>query len=131
MANRRAKTDMFKIGSTSLLMPDYDGGVTFDYEDADAPDSGRDEAGVMLRQRVRHKMGKWSFKYGALTKEDYKYIMDIFDSDEGQTFAFTHPKMSDPDSTEVTTCYCNTVKAGWYSKVLGIYKDVSFNIIEV
>ena len=131
MAAHREYTDDFQINGTPLPMPDADGGVSFDYQDADAPDTGRDEAGVMHRSRVRHKMGKWTFSYKALLKEDYMYLMQIFDDDEGETFSFTHPTMADPDETEETECYCNSVQAGWYSKVLGIYKDVKFSIIEV
>lgn len=138
----RPLCEYFKIGDSALPEPDFNGGIAFNFEDIDSSDTGRDASGVMKRNRIREKVAKWNFKYGYLTEEDYKTVMGIV-LNCPQQFTFTHPHKTDPyefvevngktvkvTNTQQSTCYLSKVNAGWYSNRLGIYKDVSFNVIE-
>ena len=125
----REQTSDYQINGRSLLEPDYNGGVSYSWEDIDAADAGRDESGTMQRNVVRYKVGKWDFSWGYVTEEEYQYILSLLP--ESPTFTFRHPKMGKGSEYEDTTCYCSKCSVTYYSKFLGVYKDLKLNIIEV
>lgn len=122
----RTLTDKFQINGKPMFAPDNDMG--FSFEDIDSSDSGRTEDGVMHRSPVRYKVGTWSFKYASITKEDMEYLESLFP--DAPTFEFTHPKRTNSDEVETTTCYRSKYSLSWYSARKGVWKNYTFNIIE-
>jgi len=123
---RRPVIPLYLINGVPLLAPD--GEVEDSYEDIDSPDTGRDETGRMHRDVVLYKVGKWSFNYNLVTKEDYMYIESIF-PDAG-TFQFTRPDRRNPDVLVTTTCYRSKYSLAYFSPRRGRWKNYKFNIIE-
>ena len=121
----REKTDLFKINGKPMLIPDADLG--FSYEDLDAADSGRDEAGYMHRIVVRYKVGSMPFSYSALSDEDYRYMESLFPDEPD--FEFTHPDRITGEPV-TTTCYRSKYSISWYNAKMGLWKNYAFNIIE-
>lgn len=122
----RATTELFQINGVPMLVPDAD--VVVSYEDLDASDAGRDEAGYMHRILVRHKVGSWKFEYAHLTEEEKKYMENLFP--EAATFQFQHPSRKDASVMEVTTCYRSKYSISWRNARTGLWSGYGFSIIE-
>lgn len=123
---RRALTNLFKINGVPMLAPDND--QDHSYEDIDTADAGRTEDGVMHRDVVRYKVGKWTFTYSKLTDDEVRYMESLFPDEP--TFEFTHPSRLDPDTPVVSTCYRSKYSLQWYSKRSKCWRNYTFNIIE-
>lgn len=108
-----------------MLAPDA--GVGFSYEDLDAEDSGRDEAGFMHRDVARYKVGSWSFTYSHLTQGEKNYMEGLFPDEP--VFEFTHPDRVTGEPV-TTTCYRSKFSISWWNSRLGVWKNYGFNIIE-
>lgn len=121
----RTITDKFKINGNSILAPDA--GVGFSFEDLDAEDSGRDEAGYMHRDVARYKVGSWSLAYSTLTDREREYMETLFPDEP--TFEFTHPDRVTGDPV-TTTCYRSKFSISWYNAKTGLWKNYGFNIVE-
>lgn len=119
-------SDKYQINGKPMLAPDAD--VEMSFEDLEASDSGRDEAGFLHRIVVRHKMGSWSFVYSRLTQEEYAYMLSILPQ-EG-SFTFTHPKLSDCTQSESTIAYLSQYGIVWHSARTKDYRDLKFSINE-
>lgn len=121
----RDTTDKIKINGNSILAPDA--GVGFSFEDLDAEDSGRDEAGYMHRDVARYKVGSWSLSYANLTEQEREYMENLFPNTP--TFEFTRPDRvtGEPVTTE---CYRSKYSISWYNAKTGLWKNYGFNIIE-
>jgi len=117
-------TDIYKIDGQPMIAPDED--MELSFEDIDDADSGRDESGVMHRILVRRKVGKWSFRYTHLSREDYRYMRSILPA--GETFQFTYP---DPDTGEAKRCtaYLSGYSVVWNGLYTERYRNMKFNII--
>ena len=114
----------FKVDGKPMLIPDAD--VTISQADLDSSDSGRDESGVMHRQVVRYRVKTWAFNYAMLTKEEYKYLEDLFVGKSD--FAFSY---RDLDGYEVETrAYCSNNSITYHNAALGVYKNLKLSIIE-
>ena len=122
----RAKTALFKIKGTPMLVPDEE--VAMSYEDLDSSDSGRDEAGVMHRSVVRYKVGSWKFEYSNLTEEEKRYMENLFP--DAASFQFTHPSRKNASVQETTKCYRSKYGISWRNAKTGLWSGYSFNIIE-
>ena len=122
----RAKTELFKINGSPMLVPDEE--VAINYEDLDSSDSGRDESGYMHRNVVRYKVGSWSFSYEYLTEEEKRYTEGLFAN--AATFQFQHPSRIDATKLETTTCYRSKYGISWKNAKTGLWSGYSFNIIE-
>lgn len=119
-------SDKYQINGKPMLAPDAD--VEMSFEDLEASDSGRDEAGFLHRIVVRHKMGSWSFVYSRLTQEEYAYMLSILP--QSGSFTFTHPKLSDCTQSESTTAYLSQYGIVWHSARTKDYRDLKFSINE-
>ena len=122
----RAKTDLFKINGTPMLVPDEE--VAMSYEDLDSSDSGRDEAGVMHRSVVRYKVGSWKFEYSNLTEEEKRYMENLFP--DAASFQFTHPSRKNANTPETTRCYRSKYGISWRNAKTGLWSGYSFSIIQ-
>ena len=122
----RVKTDLFQINGKPLYAPDAD--MAMNFEDLDAPDSSRDESGVMHRIVVRYKVGSWEFNYSDLTQEEYAYTLSVLPN--SGSFAFTHPSRGDCTKAETTTAYCSKHSIVWHSARTKTYRNLKFRIIE-
>ena len=121
----RSLTELFLINGKPMLTPDAD--VTVSYEDIDAADAGRDQAGYMHRSLVRSKVASWSFSYNFLTEEEKNYMESIFPT--SGTFNFTHPARNESGLID-TTCYRSKYTISWRSAKTGLWSGYGFTIIE-
>lgn len=122
----RPTTNLFKVNGTPLLVPDEE--VKFSYEDIDAHDAGRDEAGYMHRHVVRRKVGKWSFNYKTASEAEKQYIESAFGNLD--TFNFTRPSRTDVTTPETTECYRSKLSLDAKNLKLQKWIGYTFNIIE-
>lgn len=114
----------FLINGEPMLVPDADLGITAN--DLDSEDSGRDESGVMHRQRLRERVKTWSFEYTVLTHADYLYMETLFAGKAD--FEFTYRDLD--GSIAKCRAYCSKNSITLHNAKTGIYKNYKFNIIE-
>lgn len=119
-------TDLYQINGNHLPAPDQD--VAMSFEDLDAGDAGRDEAGYMHRHVVRRQVGAWDFVYSQLTQDTYTYILSILPT--AGTFTFTYPDPADPTRRRSTQAYMSGYGIAWRSARTGEYRNLKFSIIE-
>ncbi len=113
----------FKIDKKPILAPDQD--LVISEQDLDAEGSGRDELGYMHRILLRERVGRWSLNYSTLSEKEYDYMNGLF---EGKPeFDLEIRRGSQKIQTKG---YCSSLKASLHDGVKGIYKKVSFTIIE-
>lgn len=122
----RGFTQLFQINGQPMLLPDQE--VSVSYEDIDAADAGRDQAGFMHRIPVRHKVASWNFTYAYLTDEEKNYIESLFG--DSATFTFTHPSRLDAAVPEDSLCYRSKYTVSWKNARLGLWRDHSFTVIQ-
>ena len=116
----------FLIDGQPMLTPDADMDMSF--EDLDGASAGRDESGVMHRNILRHKVGKWEFCYSSLTRAQYAYMESLF---EGKAyFQFTYPSLADAGETKTVTAYRASFSIGWHNMQNGLFRNYKFSIIE-
>lgn len=120
------KTNMFQIDGNPMLAPDADMDLSF--EDLDASDSGRDEAGYMHRIVVRHKVGTWSFTYSCITAQELAYMEALFSGKAD--FSFTYPTPGNETVLKTVRAYRSKYGIAWRSSRTGDYRNYKFNIIE-
>lgn len=114
----------FLIDGQPILIPDA--GVQINLEDLDSSESGRDESGVMHRIVLREKVRKYSLPYGSLSQEEYLYLMSLFSGKP----TFTVEKREADGKTISFTAYCAKVGISLYNRRIGLYKNLTLNIIE-
>ena len=119
-------TELYKIDGKPLLAPDA--GVVMSFEDLDAAESGRDEAGFMHRIMVRRKVGVWEFTYSHLTSREYAYLLSVLPA--ASTFQFSRPVPGQEDKQQQSLCYLSGYSLAWHSAATGQYRDMKFSIIE-
>lgn len=112
-------TDLYTINGMPLIPPDGD--VQMSFEDLDAAQSGRDEAGFMHRIPVRYKVGVWEFSYSCLTGEEYAYMLSVLP--KAGNFLFTHPQGQ-------TVAYLSRYSIVYHNARTDTYKNLKFSIIE-
>ena len=121
----RKTTDLFLINGRPLLVPDEN--VEISIEDIDASDSGRDESGVMHRFVVRQGVGKWTFSYARLTREEYAYMESLFAGNS--TFLFQYPDCGGDGQQASVTAYRSKHGIVWQSAATGQFCNYQFSII--
>lgn len=119
-------TELYKIDGAPLLTPDQD--VEMSFEDLDAADAGRDEAGFMHRIVVRYKVGVWNFQYSHLTQQEYSYLLSILP--KAGSFPFSYPDPGDPSRQKTTVAYLSKYGISWHNARTGHYRNLKFSIIE-
>jgi len=112
-------TKLFQIDGRPMPVPDAD--VTMSFEDLDAPQSGRDEAGFMHRIPVRRKVGVWEFRYSLLSGETYRYLKGILPT--AGSFRFTCPEGE-------VEAYLSRYSVVWHNAKTDTYKNLKFSVIE-
>lgn len=122
----RAFAPFFAVDGQPLLAPDND--MEHSFEDLDAADCGRDEAGVMHRSVVRFKVGHWSFAYSTLTEEELRYMLGLFEGKS--TFTFTYPARTDSARAANCTAYMSKYGVAWHDARRGLWRNLKFNVIE-
>ena len=122
----RAMAPFYQVDGQPLYAPDAD--MEQSFEDLDAADSGRDEAGVLHRFVVRHKVGRWSFSYAWLTDAEVQYLLGLFAGKA--TFAFTYPAAGTAQGTATCTAYMSRYSIAWRDARRGLWRNFKFNIIE-
>lgn len=121
----RSVTQAFLVNGEPMLAPDEE--VSISYEDIDAADAGRDQAGFMHRSLVRSKVPSWKFSYAYLTEEEKNYMEGLFGQES--TFLFTHPSRLDASILEQTQCYRSKYAISWKSAKTGLWSNYSFTVI--
>ena len=118
-------TELFKINGQPMIVPDEE--VTVSYEDIDAADAGRDQAGFMHRIPVRCKVASWNFTYSHLTDQQKNYLEALFG--DAATFTFTHPSRQDAAVPEVTRAYRSKFSISWKNARTGLWSNYGFSVI--
>lgn len=118
-------TELYQINYQPMIAPDQD--VAMSFEDLDAAQSGRDEAGFMHRVVVRSKVGVWEFSYSHLTGEQYRYLLSILPA--SGSFTFTHPSPADSTVMQETQAYLSKYSVVWHSARTDTYRNLKFSII--
>lgn len=119
-------TQLYQIDGAPLLAPDA--GVEMSFEDLDAAESGRDEAGFMHRIVVRSKVGVWNFTYSHLTEKEYAYLLSVLPT--GGSFTFTYPALGNSSKLTHTTAYLSRYGVVWHNARTKDYRNLKFSIIE-
>lgn len=114
----------FKIDGTAIVAPDAE--VAVSRKDIEAPDTGKDESGVLHRFLLRSKVRNWSFNYTHLTQEEYSYMENLLNGKE--TFSFSFP--SENGSAGSCTAYCSGTSVAIRNIKTGIYSSYSFEVVE-
>lgn len=117
---------LYFIDGKALPLPD--GEVEMSFEDLDAADAGRDEAGYMHRVMVRRKLGVWKFVYSHLSQAEFTYLQSILPT--GGTFTFTYPDPAAPDGRLRVTAYLSRYGIVWHNARTGHYRNLKFSIIQ-
>ena len=108
----------FRIDGRALPAPDA--GMEMKFEDIDAADAGRDEAGFLHRSLVRSKVPTWGFTYSFLTGEELAYLQALLG--EKDTFTFTYGEKS-------CTAYCAKLEVSLFDRTHGLYQGLQFHVI--
>ena len=112
----------FKIDRKPILAPDQDLGLS--KQDLDSEGSGRDELGYMHRIVLRKRVATWNLIYATMSEYEYEYMNALLEQPEFDLdirMGTKHIK---------TRGYCSSVKGSLHNGKKGIYKSVSFSIIE-
>lgn len=120
------KTTLFQIDGRPMYAPDE--GVGISWQDIDAADSGRDQAGNMHRVVIKYDLGTWRFQYFSVTEEELAYMKTLFSGKA--TFQFTHPDPYDRDSPVTVQAYRTGHSISWKNAQTGKFKNYSFSIVE-
>lgn len=98
--------------------------------DLDSSDTTRNEAGVLVRNRVRQGVAKLELAF-TLRGKDVSWVMSLIAPDKVQVEYFD-PRMSEPRTMEayVGDRSCNVVSYNTDMLTEEIWWEVSFNLIE-
>ena len=126
--------EYFKIGTLpldgiNLPMPAFKG-ATFSVQDIDSSETGRNQLGEMMRERVATKI-KWQLTFPPLSRE---MLSKLLNSDiKNVTFSFTYPDPFSATNMVTKTCYVGDRTAPMYSMVSGVpmWENVSFSVVEM
>lgn len=116
-------TELFTINGQPMPMPD--GNMVLYIENVEAPDSGRDESGVLHRFPLRQSVKSWDFSYAQLDREDFAYLEKLFDGKD--TFRFGYLSETDGTRQEVVA-YRSKRSVLWHSAADGRFRDCKFRI---
>ncbi len=125
--------DYFKIAGIALdgntLPEPAHGGAVFSVQDIDSAETGRNQSGEMMRDRVATKI-KWQLTFPPLNRV---LCANLLNALSGVTFNFTYPDPFLTSGTTTKTCYVGDRTTPIYSTASGMpmWENISFSIIEV
>lgn len=126
-------TDYFKINGVPLdgrsLPEPAHGGATFSVQDIDSSETGRNQNGEMMRERVATKI-KWQFSFPPLSRKMGSAILNAV---SGVTIEFSYPDPFSETGSVTKTCYVGDRSAPSYSTADGVplWNGISFSVIEM
>lgn len=112
------------IDNKPILVPDAD--VTWEYNDLDSDETGRDESGYMHRIVLRHSVRKCVLTYDLLTREEYLYMRSLF---QGKS-TFSVEYKSHDGKIETFEAYQSSHSITIHNARTGCYKNYKPSIIE-
>lgn len=118
----------FVMNGKDLPIP-AKGGATFSVQDIDSSETGRNQNGLMMRERVATKI-KWQFSFPALNR---KMGANLFNALSDVSFEFEYPDPFSETDTVTKTCYVGDRTAPSYSMVDGMpmWENISFAVVEM
>lgn len=104
-------------------------GATFSVQDIDSAETGRNQNGDMIRERVATKI-KWQLTFPPLSR---KMLAPLLNALSPIQFQFTYPDPYKTSGTTTKTCYVGDRTTPIYSMVSGVpmWESVSFSIVEI
>lgn len=126
----------FAINGTSLnglILPEP-AKATFSVQDIDSSETGRNQAGTMMRDRVDVKI-KWQLTFPPLNRT---MVANLLNAISAASFEFTYPDPFSATGTATKTCYVGDRTAPAYSTAddesedgIPVWENVSFSVIEM
>ena len=125
--------DYFKINGVALdgnyLPEPAHGGAIFSVQDIDSAETGRNQEGTMIRERVATKI-KWQFTFPPLNRAMCSAILNAI---ADVTFELEYPDPFSPTEMATKTCYVGDRTAPAYSTASGMpmWENIAFSVVEI
>lgn len=125
--------DYFKINGVPLdgrsLPEPAHGGAIFSVQDIDSAETGRNQEGTMMRERVATKI-KWQFTFPPLNRAMCSAILNAI---ADVTFELEYPDPFSPTEMATKTCYVGDRTAPAYSTAYGMpmWENIAFSVVEI
>lgn len=105
------------------------GGATFSVQDIDSAETGRNQNGEMMRERVATKI-KWQFTFPPLSR---KHLANLLNAISDVTFDLEYPDPFSESDMVLKECYVGDRTAPAYSMADGMpmWENVSFSVVEI
>ena len=105
------------------------GGAIFSVQDIDSAETGRNQNGEMMRERVATKI-KWQFTFPPLSR---KHLANLLNAISDVTFDLEYPDPFSESGMVLKECYVGDRTAPAYSMANGMpmWENVSFSVIEM
>lgn len=122
----------FKINGVSLdgvhLPEPAHKGAVFSIQDIDSSETGRNQQGTLMRDRVATKI-KWQLTFPPLSQQMLSSLLGALSSAQ---FSFTYPDPLKSSGTSTVSCYVGDRTAPVYStsEDLPMWENVSFSIVQ-
>lgn len=116
------------LDNIKLPMPALKGAI-FSVQDVDSAETGRNQNGEMIRERVAIKI-KWQLTFPPLNRAMCSALLNAL---SGVTFEFSYPDPFSPTEMATKTCYVGDRTAPAYSTANGMpmWENMSFSIVEM
>ena len=117
------------IGSTDITKYIKFGGITFSRNDVEAPDAGRDMAGLMHRGRVAIKE-RMDISTVLLTRSQAAQLHSLL---EPESFSVTVNPYPNTNASKTMTMYSNSIKTTYviHRDSGEEYQELSFPLVEM
>lgn len=125
--------DYFKINGIPLdgdyLPEPAKGGAVFSVQDIDSSETGRNQMGLMMRERVAIKV-KWQLTFPPLNRT---HLANLLNAISDVTFEFEYPDPYKTAGTTTKTMYVGDRTTPIYSVAdnMPMWEDVSFSVVEM
>lgn len=105
------------------------GGAIFSVQDIDSAETGRNQEGTMIRERVATKI-KWQFTFPPLNRAMCSAILNAI---ADVTFELEYPDPFSPTEMATKTCYVGDRTAPAYSTASGMpmWENIAFSVVEI
>lgn len=124
--NKIATNGYWKVDSTNIYIPSTP--IKVEHSNVAGSDTGRDEAGLMHIDWLRRDVVKVWLHYNYMTASELSTLLGLT---QGKEFTLTY---RDQGATKTMDGYVGESSYEFYSYGpggVGIYKDVSLNVIEM